>query len=444
MMRRAAFRAKLALAGKESVTAYREFLEADRMDPDQREAQSRRRAIDLARFAFEHSSFYRGLYGDQGLTEADLRDVDAFESLPFVTKQDLRDHFDGMRTTEATSRTSAVSRTGGSTGLPVHILRDLRFPSRALEWRLFHWWGIEPWDDRAIVTRHILTGRTRIKHDLTWLPSRRIQLDAYRITDDTVRDFARRWNRVEPPFLIGYGGGVLDFARRAQRLGLHLHPPRAIAVTAAPLTAGTRHEIETLLQAPCYDHYRSAEVPWLAGECREQAGMHVFADVRRVEILDDQDGPVEPGQEGHVVATDLTNRVFPIIRYRLGDLSSFRTGSCACGRTLPRLGPISGRNSDALRLPDGTTIAGAMGHIFDDHPLAVARFEIEQAADYSIVLRCIPGSGPDAEQGILHAESVLRRATKGLVPVVVERVDHIEQVGGKMRFIRSAVDVDPR
>lgn len=442
-MRRAAFRAKVALAGRDSTAAHKEFLTADRLDPEKLETLSRRRAMEIARFAFGHSPFYETLYRDHGFDGAQLRDPDAFDSLPFVTKSDLRENFDSLRTPEASPSSSAVSRTGGSTGLPVHLLRDLRFPSRALEWRLFSWWGIQPWEDRAIITRHILTGKERLKHDLSWLPSRRIQLDAYRITDDTVREFADVWSRVRPSFLIGYGGGVLDFARRAERLGFDLSPPRAIAVTAAPLTAGTRHEIETLMGAPCFDHYRSAEVPWLAGECGEQSGMHVFTDVRRVEILDDHDRPTPAGDEGHVVATDVANRVFPIVRYRLGDISSFRTGACGCGRTLPRLGPISGRNSDALRLPDGTTIAGAMGHIFDDYPLSVARFEIEQASDYSIVLRCIPGQHPDAEKGIHHAETLLRRATKNLVPLRVERVDHIEQVGGKMRFIRSAVDVTP-
>ncbi len=52
-------------------------------------------------------------------------------------------------------------------------------------------------------------------------------------------------------------------------------------------------------------------MPWIAGECAEQSGMHVFWDVRRVEILDDDDRPVPDGQEGNVVVTDLTNRVFP-------------------------------------------------------------------------------------------------------------------------------------
>lgn len=149
-----------------------------------------------------------------------------------------------------------------------------------------------------------------------------------------------------------------------------------------------------------------------------------------------------------MIVSDLTNRVFPIVRYRLGDISSYRPGVCACGRGLPRLGPISGRSSDAVRLPDGTTIAGALGHVFDDAPLSIRQFEIVQDADYAVTLRCIPSDAPDGQRGIDAAMEKLRHATKGLVSVRLELVDTIPQIGGKMRFIRSMVDSskpeDPR
>lgn len=441
MIRRAAFKLKTHVAGRQSLTAYRDFLAMDHADIDQLRVINQRRSVEHARFAMLNSPFYREYYGSHGIKPGDLSDPDAFTSLPFVDKQLLRENFAAIRSTEATHRNSALSRTGGSTGFPLHILRDLRFPARALEWRLFDWWGVNPWDDRGIITRHMLTGAPKLKHDLGWLPSRRIQLDAFNINDDTVRDFVARWNRLNPPFLLGYGGGVLDMARRLDRLGLTFAPPRAIAVTAAPLAAGVRAQIQDVLGAPCYDHYRSAEIPWIAGECREQDGLHVFWDVRRVEILDEHGTEVETGQEGDVVVTDLTNRVFPVVRYRLGDISSFRPGSCPCGRSHPRLGVISGRRSDAIRLPDGTTIAGALGHIFDDAPLAVRQFEIVQAADYGIVLRCIPGMTPDSMDHIRRAHGKLKSAARGLVPVQLAIVDEIPQIGGKMRFIRSDAPV---
>lgn len=444
MMRDAAFRLKTALGGRSSIDAYRDFLAMDALDGTAIAELSAQRSAAHARFAFEHSVFYRELYSSHGFTAADLEDPASFSVLPIVDKAMLRENFHSIRTDEANGRTSVVSKTGGSTGLPLHLLRDLRFPARALEWRLFQWWGVRPWDDRGIVTRHVLSGAARLRHDLGWLPSRRVQLDAFQITDQAVVDFTKAWNRVRPRFLIGYGGGVLDTVRRMERLGLSVTPPRAVAVTAAPLTAGTRAEIETAFGAPCFDHYRSAEIPWMAGECAHQTGLHVFADVRRIEIVDAGDSVVPNGTEGEVIVSDLTNRVFPIVRYRLGDISRLLPGTCACGRGLPRLGAISGRSSDAVRLPDGTTIAGALGHIFDDSPLTIRQFEIVQEADYSVTLRCIPSDASDAQRGIDAAAARLRFATKGLVPVIVELVDSIPQVGGKMRFIRSAVPAPSR
>lgn len=439
--REAAFRLKLAVGGRSSVEAYRDFVEADRLSGAQVEQLSLHRAAAHARFAMEHSAFYRELYRSHGFVPADLDDPAAFSELPLVDKHMLREHGGSIRTDEADARTAAVSRTGGSTGLPLHVQRDLRFPARALEWRLLRWWGIRPWEDRGIITRHMRTGAARIRHRLSWWPTRHIQLDAFRIDDEAALAFARSWNRVRPALMLGYGGAVLDLVRRLDRLQVELVPPRAIAVTAAPLAAGVRAHIESALGAPVHDHYRSAEVPWLAGECREHAGLHVLADVRRVEILDEHGRRVPDGTEGHVVASDLTNRVFPVVRYRLGDISTLLPGQCGCGRGLPRLGAIAGRASDAVRLPDGTTIAGALGHIFDDAPLSVRQFEIVQHADASVTLRCIPDQErPGADEGIAGAEHRLRQALRGLVPVTVERVGEIPQVGGKMRFIRSAVE----
>ena len=168
----------------------------------------------------------------------------------------------------------------------------------------------------------------------------------------------------------------------------------------------------------------------------------MFADVRTVEILDEGGRRAQPGVEGEVVVSDLTNRVFPIVRYRLGDVSSYRQGDCACGRKLPRLGAISGRNSDMVRLPDGSTIAGALGHIFDHAPLSVRQFEIVQDADYSVTLRFIPSHRDDARAGVAQAEQNLRTMLRGLVPVALEEVTSIPQVGGKMRFIRSSVSAE--
>ncbi len=127
MIREAAFRAKTALAGRASLDTYEEFRAMDALSPGEITAVGEERSSAQARFAFAHSDFYRDLYSAHGFTADDLRDPDAFGALPIVDKAMLREGFDRIRTVEATPRTSAVSKTGGSTGLPLHLLRDLRF-----------------------------------------------------------------------------------------------------------------------------------------------------------------------------------------------------------------------------------------------------------------------------------------------------------------------------
>jgi phenylacetate-CoA ligase len=62
-----------------------------------------------------------------------------------------------------------------------------------------------------------------------------------------------------------------------------------------------------------------------------------------LEVVDDFGRQVAPGQMGRVLMTTLHNRLMPLIRYEIGDYAVAASGACSCGRTLPLLGPIAGR-----------------------------------------------------------------------------------------------------
>ena len=59
-----------------------------------------------------------------------------------------------------------------------------------------------------------------------------------------------------------------------------------------------------------------------------------------------------PGDTGHVVATSLYNYAMPVIRYRFKDLVTVG-GPCSCGRNLPVISKILGREKGLFRLADG-------------------------------------------------------------------------------------------
>lgn len=88
----------------------------------------------------------------------------------------------------------------------------------------------------------------------------------------------------------------------------------------------------------------------IAYECQQKSGMH-FMDEYVIEIVDPNTGKqLGPGEVGEIVVTPIHNKTWGLIRFGTGDVSSYITDPCPCGRTAPRLSGIMGRTSDAVKV----------------------------------------------------------------------------------------------
>ncbi len=83
-------------------------------------------------------------------------------------------------------------------------------------------------------------------------------------------------------------------------------------------------------------------------ECEQQDGFHVWADLALIEVLDKNGDHCADGERGELCVTMLQKEAFPLIRYKINDISSLTWEKCDCGRTHPRLSRISGRADDML------------------------------------------------------------------------------------------------
>lgn len=91
-----------------------------------------------------------------------------------------------------------------------------------------------------------------------------------------------------------------------------------------------RHEIEQGLGARVIETYGCSETGTVGYEC-PAGSVHIFAEHVEVEIL--RNGkPARPGEAGDIVLTCTTNRVMPLIRYRVGDRGRLSPDPCRCGR----------------------------------------------------------------------------------------------------------------
>lgn len=436
---RSAFAAKTQLAQRNIRAIDRVLRQQENLDPELATRTQRARLMELARYAYDNTSFYRDLYTAAGITQRDLFDPDVVEELPLVQKSDLRDHGAEFLARGVPADRRLTSATGGSTGVPVSVFHDRNAPVAAMWWRVYRWWGVAPWDDKAFIQRERRSGAAQHRESIQWWPTRHRYLDSREMSAASMRHFYDDLVRVKPPLLNGYVGGVHEFAAFVHGNGLTFPSPRAIGVTSAPVTDSQRTFIESTLGAPVFDQYRTAEVPWIAAQCRERSALHVLSDLRTVEIVNEAGMPSPAGTDGNVVVTDLCNRVFPIIRYSIGDISREVEGRCPCGNALKRISAVSGRISDVLRLPGGIRVAGGLTALFNAHPRAVRQFQIHQRADYSVILRFVLGDDSGARGAVESVAAELASILGNAVPVGIEEVHSIPHDRGKARPVISDI-----
>jgi phenylacetate-CoA ligase len=107
------------------------------------------------------------------------------------------------------------------------------------------------------------------------------------------------------------------------------------------------------------------------------------------------------------VITDLHNLACPMIRYLNGDMAiAHPEGTCACGRSLTRIGPVEGRTAETLRDGRGNAVGGLVFNIlFGVMDQVAKKFQVVQKADGRVVMKVVPQIGdalPEANRLAIH------------------------------------------
>ena len=412
---------------------FEEIMANEKRTVDELMANQEKARQNLVRTVMVKSKFYKKHYGSVGFELGDIGKNDWFENLPITTKQDLKEHFDEFVHPEA-KQFLRVSTTGGSTGTPTKTGYDSRIPEEIYSWRLQSWFGVNPWDDHAYVWRDTRSGRiAKLKNALMWWPTKHLKMDATFITEEGMLDFVKKYNRLKPTMLQGYVGAITQLAQFIVEKGLVVCAPKFVWTTSAPLPDSQRKLIEKAFKAPVCDQYGSCEVRWIAQQCSECSGLHVNTEHVHIEFVDSNNKPVAKGVYGKTLLTNLEDTVFPLIRYENGDRGRWLTTECPCGRKLPMIDSVKGRESESFLLPSGKTINGEfLTTIFDSDPDLVSGFRIVQHKDYNITIEYISVKN---EERIVDLIQSFAKKIRGEVHIFAKKVQEIPHDRGKLRFI---------
>ena len=347
---------------------YQSIVNAPSMNPKERGDLARLRLKELVTFAKESSPFYRDLYRNidpENFTLADL---------PVIDKKLVMAHF-GDIFTDSSLRTDeifafvndpanigksfheryTVVTTSGTSGNPFAVVRDshhneihgLMLSKRFLR-------GLDPAFMTPVKSRIavVIASESPCSSYSSFIRMKKAfsgceqNTRAFAITAP-IADIVSGLNEFQPDILTGYPSIMLILAQR-QLTGELAVTPKVLACSAETLTEKVYHQLKHAFPgAAVLNNYCSTEGGEIAMSC-SCGRLHLNDDWLILEGVDEHLEPTAPGAiSSGVLVTDLSNRVMPIIRYRLEDRIQFSPEPCSCGSTLPVV-TVWGRGADTL------------------------------------------------------------------------------------------------
>ncbi len=300
---------------------------------------------------YSFSSFYHERMKAAGVHPDDIRSLEDTGKLPFMYKSDLRDNYPNRIFTAPSDDLVRYHVSSGTTGKPTvvgYTRNDLSAWTESLARGLTSL-GLGRGDVIQVSYGYgLFTGGLGLHYGAerigaTVLPTsvgnteRQIEL---------MQDLGATAIACTPSYLLHIG-------EVAEKMGVNIARDTRLKVGilgAEPWTEGMRQRIQDWLGIRAYDIYGTSELSGpMFTECSDQKGFHVWSDLALVECLDPDTGErVASGERGELVITMLQKEALPMIRFRIGDISTVDEEPCSCGRTHPRVQRIQGRVDDML------------------------------------------------------------------------------------------------
>ncbi|MDP6706878.1 MAG: AMP-binding protein [Alphaproteobacteria bacterium] len=245
----------------------------------------------------------------------------------------------------------------------------------------------------------------------------------------------------DPDYLQCHPSMLQELIHCSVEVGARPERLREVRTLGEVLEPGLRSLCAQHWDIPVRDNYSSEEFGILALQCPDHDHLHVMSERAIVEILNDDDQPCAPGEIGRVVVTGFLGYATPLIRYEIGD-RAIAGAPCPCGRGLPVIECIIGRERQSVQLPSGERLFP----VLDAEPLllksGVKQYQLVQTSTEEIDLNLVAEQPLAAEE---EAEIVSHFQQNFRHPFTF-RFNYVDAIargpGGKFLIFESALSAE--
>lgn len=374
---------------------------------------------------WNNSAFYSGKMKEAGVRPDDIKSIQDITRLPFMRKTDLRDNYPDNLVCVPRDDLVRYHVSSGTTGKPTVVAytkNDIELWSEAVARSLVAC-GLGRKDVLQVCYGYgLFTGGLGLhyggeKLGTTVIPAstgnseRQIEL---------IQDLKTTAVACTPSYFIH----LLDVAKK---MGVDIRKDtllRTAVLGAEPWTDEMRKYIYAESGVVAHNIFGTSELSGpMFTDCSELNGMHIAGDIAYTEIIDPKTGEqLEPGEKGELTITVLKKEAIPMIRYRIGDITSIIKGDCPCGRTSPRIDRLSGRVDDMLIIRGINVFPSAVEHALLKNSFLTSHFMLEVSRkgrldDLLVRVELKPEAMTDSINGLMELQGITERTLRDALNV---------------------------
>ena len=316
---------------------------------------------ELLAYLNQNSRFYKRLFSHNSIDINAIQTLEDLQQIPVITKTDLQEFNDDFFCVTRDKIIDYVT-TSGTLGSPVTIgLTDNDLERLAYNEAIsFQCAGIQKGDVVQLMT----TMDRRFMAGLAYfLGLRKLGAGVIRVGSGIPE---LQWDSIlkyKPTYLISVPSFLLKLIEYAESHQIDYKSSSVKGVICIGEALRDQDFNPTLLSdkitqkwpIQLFSSYASTEMSTAFTECENFQGGHHHPELIIVEVLDNENKPVNQGEVGELVITTLGIEAMPLLRFKTGDIVQLHTDACPCGRNSLRLGPVVGRKQHMIKYK-GTTL----------------------------------------------------------------------------------------
>lgn len=362
----------------------RKFVEVlkttETLPPAKMQVYQRRLQERLVRHAKEQVPFYERRL-DQLFGPKDTIRWEAWTDIEPFSRAEAQAADDALfaRSTPSQAGDYVLETTSGSTGMPLKVRSSglMNLMGSSINQRIFDWHGINA--DSSVC--FILDDTNRFPFP-DGEPGRNWNLvnpeaRAYNLSVGYTTAQQTEWvHQKQPDILCTYpknGAAIIEELQR-QNLAISFH---TMIVHGEILEVDTRQIAENA-SVRIIDRFGSVETGPLSVNCPHGPWHHQFSEVALMETKPLKNSQTDSQSRANFIVTPFYNYAMPLIRYANGDLVELAENPCPCGRTLPRIERIWGRERNMFTFSDGSQVRPDMSRNDYEPFLSAKQFQVIQ------------------------------------------------------------------